>query len=130
MDSSHYDGTDWSGTAFNCPSANSIISNMIFLPHEHFSSVARGTCNNGTIVAEGTEVNGSFYMSTLTIAPVTLDMTGQTIICSVSGIILIGTGNTSSFFSIMSPAEGLHFSALVRMVLACNKRKRNNFCIS
>ncbi len=90
MDANHYYGTDWSGTVFNCPSANSISSNMIFLSHEQFSSVARGTCNDGTIVAEGTEVNGSLYTSTLTIAPVTLDMNGQTIICSVSGIAIIG----------------------------------------
>ncbi len=50
-----------------------------------------GTCNAGTIVAEGTEVNGSLYTSTLTIAPVTLDMNGQTIICSLSGVTVIGT---------------------------------------
>ncbi len=48
-------------------------------------TVAHGTCNDGTIVAEGTEINGSLYTSMLTIAPVTLDMNGQTIICSVSG---------------------------------------------
>ncbi len=56
-------------------------------------TVARGTCNDGTIVAEGTEVNGSLYTSMLVIAPVTLDMNGQTIICSVelSGIRVIGT---------------------------------------
>ncbi len=90
MDANQYYGTDWSGTVFNCPSANSISNNMIFLPHEQFSSVAHGTCNAGTIVAEGTEVNGSLYTSTLTIAPVTLDMNGQTVICSVSGITIIG----------------------------------------
>ena len=91
MDSSHFYGTDWSGTVFNCPSANSISKNKIFLPHMQFSSLARGTCNAGTIVAEGTEVNGSLYTSVLTIAPVTPDMNGQTIICSVSGITVIGT---------------------------------------
>ncbi len=90
MDANHYYGTDWSGTAFNCPSANSLSNNMIFLPHEQFSSLARGSCNNGTIVAEGTEINGSLYTSMLTIAPLTLDMNGQTIICSVSGITVIG----------------------------------------
>ena len=61
---------------------------MIVLPHMQFSF---GTCNDGTIVAEGTEVNSSFYTSMLTIAPVMLDMNGQTIICSVSGITVIGT---------------------------------------
>ncbi len=90
MDANNYFGTHWSGTVFNCPSANSISNNKIFLPHEQFSSVARGSCNNGTIVAEGTEVNGSLYTSTLTIASITLDMNEQTIICSVSGTV-IGT---------------------------------------
>ncbi len=91
IDANHYYGTDWSGTVFNCPSVNSISNNMIFLPHQQFSSIARGTCNDGTIVAEGTEVNGSLYTSTLTIAPVMLDMNGQTIICSISGITIFGT---------------------------------------
>ena len=81
----HHEGTVWSGTAFNCPTSNSITNNRIYLPHSLFNTRAVGTCNGGTITGESAGVNGSSYTSTLTVSPVTLDMNGQTISCSLSG---------------------------------------------
>ena len=92
-DNSQYEGTVWSGTTFNCPNAEySITNNRIYLSHTDFTTGAFGTCNNGTITGEGASgvQTRNLYTSILTISPVTLDMNGQTISCSLSGSTVIG----------------------------------------
>ena len=83
-------GTVWSGTALNCPNNNPLFNNRIYLPHYDFNLQAYGTCNGVRILSESVGVNGSLYSSNLTITAITPDMNGQTIVCSLSGISIVG----------------------------------------
>ena len=74
-------GTEWSGTAFDCPLANSVI-----LLHARYSGgTAVGACTSGAIIGNGTSVDSSgtepCYTSELSVT-VSASMDGQTVVCT------------------------------------------------
>lgn len=84
-DDEHFRGTEWSGSSsiFECPSANTISDDMIYLPHysvngQPVSSI--GECGHN-IRAKINDVNGTLYTSTLTIHQTTLDMDEGNVSC-------------------------------------------------
>ena len=74
--------TIWNGTAFDCPSANSISNNQIFLRHSSFGMLGEpsGVCNEGTIVGEGVSVESTHFTSRL-IVRVNSDVVGRSVSC-------------------------------------------------
>ena len=89
--------TIWNGTAFNCPSGNSVSNNQIFLRHSAFAMMTGGMCNDGAIVGESVSFDSEVtrYTSRLNIT-VNSDVVGKNISCiyddTTHGMeILIGT---------------------------------------
>ena len=87
--------TIWNGTAFKCPSTNSVSNDQIFLRHSAFATMTSGMCNDGAIVGEAVSIEGTRYTSRLNVA-VNSDVVGRTISCiyddTTQGMeILIGT---------------------------------------
>ena len=74
--------TIWNGTAFNCPSSNSVSNNQIFLRHSAFAMMASGMCNDGDIVGEAVSADLEIprYTSRLNIT-VNSDVVGRNISC-------------------------------------------------
>ena len=71
--------TVWNGNAFMCPSSD----NEIILLHSRFDNGTSGKCNdinNGVIVGESIEVNGSKYTSQINIS-FSSSLIGKTVNC-------------------------------------------------
>ena len=81
--------TQWAGTAFHCPNTG----NEIFLSHNDFVDGIRKECNNGAIIGQSLQVNGSCFTSLL-IVNISTNLNGTTIGCTYdtgSTLELIGT---------------------------------------
>ena len=72
--------TVWRGSIFNCPNSG----NEIVLRHSTFEHGSIKTCNDGTVVAFGTEVTNSSYTSQLNVT-VSPEMHNGTIECVQDG---------------------------------------------
>ena len=70
-------GTIWRGTTFSCAESN----DEIILLHSRFGLIgAFGTCNNGTVMAQGIRAENDSYTSQLSII-VSSDVIGKSIEC-------------------------------------------------
>ena len=69
--------TQWAGSAFNCPN----IGDEIFLSHPDFNDGIRKECNNGAIIGQSIQVNGSCFVSQLTVN-ISKNLNGTTIGCT------------------------------------------------
>ncbi|XP_064397560.1 uncharacterized protein LOC135344313 isoform X2 [Halichondria panicea] len=82
--------TVWSGTAFDCPPANSVI----LLHGQYSGGTAAATCTSGAISGNGTLVDTSgvepCYTSELLVT-ISANMDGQTVMCSRDDTTLIGS---------------------------------------
>ena len=74
--------TIWNGTAFDCPSANSISNNQIFLRHSAFGKLGdpNGTCNEGAIIGEGVSIESTRFTSRL-IVSINAYIVGKNVSC-------------------------------------------------
>ena len=61
--------TVWNGSAFDCPSSSESFNNQILLRHSGFGSRdnSMGSCNDGTIVAEGVSAEDDYFTSQLSV---------------------------------------------------------------
>ena len=96
--------TLWSGTAFNCPTENSVI----LLRHSQFAKLnnqAFGICNNGDIVGYGIRAANNCYTSQLNVT-VRESFNNKTVQCA-----FISSEGTSTIIgeSLLSIISGKYF---------------------
>ena len=85
--------TVWNGTAFTCPNPNNYAQdNKVLLLHRYFESGVSRSCNDGGILGQSTGKNGTRYISTLTVKRTSRNMNGKTIVCSLSGVVVVSAG--------------------------------------
>ena len=103
------DATIWHGSAFDCDQNQP--PNELFLSHTRILSGigARGTCNNGDIVAQGTgvnAVNNTYYLTSQLNVTASSDMHNKTIECDRDDGWPNGARVTLSVFKIILTTEG------------------------
>ena len=104
-------GTVWKGTAFNCVERN----NEILLIHRRFGlDGAFGTCNNGTIIAQGIGVENDSYTSQLSII-VSSDVIGKSIECVYDDYVNTTVTVTVAGSYTIPPITGMLLTGLLRI---------------
>ena len=75
--------TIWGGSAFDCE------ENEIILDHREFNNGTSGKCNDGAIVGQSVDINGTCYTSQLNVT-VSKGLNNKTVNCSSDSVMYIG----------------------------------------